>query len=64
MKIYIGRFNEDYIRNGKDKDIVKNEKAKTGLKYTLTKFIKRKGEIIAMDIWLCDVDTYANTKGV
>ena len=56
MQIYVGRFNKDDITNNRDRDAVNAEIARTGLKYTKTKLIKRKNEIVAMDIYLTDIE--------
>ena len=56
MQVYVGRFNQDDIENNRDKDVIDSEMKRTGLKYTKTKIIKRKGEIIGIDVYLTDAE--------
>lgn len=56
--IYVGRFSEEEIKNGVDKIEVKKAMEKHNLKYTETKFVKKSGKIVAMDIWVCTADEF------
>lgn len=53
--IYVGRFNEQECKYGIDKKIVAEKMAETGLKYTNTRFVKKHGEIVGLDVWVCNV---------
>ena len=57
MQVYVGEFSVKDISEGRDKSEVKLMMAKTGLKYTNTKLVKRKGEIVGIKIWLCDAES-------
>lgn len=56
--IYVGRFNEEDLKNGRDKIETKKAMEKHNLNYTNTKLIKRSNKIIAIDIWVCDKDEF------
>lgn len=56
--IYVGRFNEDDLRNGVDKKETKKAMEQHNLNYTETKLIKKSGKIVAMDIWVCNADEF------
>ena len=59
MKIWVGDFNEDDLKNKVDKEVVANVQKRTGLGYTLTKIIKKNGEK-RLRIWVCDLETWAD----
>ena len=53
--IYVGRFDENDIKHGIDKQKVKKAmQKKHNLKYTNAKLVKQAGKVIAIDIWVCD----------
>jgi hypothetical protein len=56
MIIYIGQFNEEEIKRGKDKAKLKEIQKKTGLKYNHTRLVKKQGEIAAIKVWACDIE--------
>lgn len=56
--IYVGRFDENDIKHGIDKQNVKSAMQKHNLKYTNTKFVKQAGKVIAIDIWVCDTTEF------
>lgn len=55
MEVYVGQFNEDELRSGIDKRKVAEAMEEYQLKYTRTKFVKKKGEIVGLKIWVTDV---------
>ena len=55
MSYYIGEFPIDDILKGLDKIAVKEAMANTGMIYTQVKPVKRDGDIVAMRIWVCDI---------
>lgn len=57
MQVYVGEFSVKDLSEGRDKSEVKLMMAKTGLKYTNTKLVKRKGEIVGIKIWVCDAES-------
>lgn len=57
-QVYVGRFSEQDLSTGQDKAAVEKAMQETGLNYTNTKLVKRKGEIIAMDVWVCDATSF------
>ena len=57
MQVYVGEFSVKDISEERDKSEVKLMMAKTGLKYTNTKLVKRKGEIVGIKIWVCDAES-------
>lgn len=57
MQVYVGEFQAKDLSAGRDKSEVKLMMAKTGLKYTNTKLVKRKGEIVGIKIWVCDAES-------
>lgn len=58
MKVLVGTFNEQDLQEGKDKMAVEKAKAEHDLHYTETKYVKKKGKIIGIKIWVCDADTF------
>ena len=57
-EIYVGRFTEEDLKQGKDKLIVKAKQEETGFKYTNTKLIKKNGKNVGIDIYVCDVNSW------
>ena len=62
--ILVGQFNEKQLRNGEDKACVEKMKKETGLKYTRTRIIKKKGIPVALKIWLLTSEEYINSSEI
>jgi len=58
MQVLVGDFNEKDLKENKDRIAVEKKMKETCLKYTNTKLIKKKGEIVGMRIWVCDIDDF------
>ena len=56
MQVYVGQFSEAEVANGLDKVCVAAKQEETGLKYTNTQLVRRKGELVAIKIWVCNVE--------
>ena len=56
MEIYVGTFNEDDINKGVDKRAIERARLRHNLDYVNTKFVRKQGKIVAMKIWVCDVE--------
>lgn len=56
MKL-VGDFNENDIKQGNDKKAVEKAKRETGLSYTETKLIKKKGKTF-LRIWVCTAEEF------
>lgn len=56
MQVYVGEFSESDLDAGIDKKAVSEAMERTGLKYTNTMFVKKRGKIVALKIWVCDFD--------
>lgn len=54
--ILVGAFNEDDLKQSKDKAQVKKMKEETGYQYTNTEFVKKNGKIVAMKVYVCTLD--------
>ena len=54
--IYVGRFDEDDMRNGTDKVEMQIAMDKHSLNYTNTKLVRESGKIVGLDIWVCTAD--------
>lgn len=54
--VLVGTFNEEDLKKGRDKAAVQEAKEKYGLKYTNTEYVKKKGQIVGIKIWVCDFD--------
>lgn len=64
MKL-VGIFNEQQVRNGEDKQAVENyEKQNPAYKYVKTEFVKKKGKIIAMKVYVMTSEEYFNSKEI
>lgn len=55
MQVYVGQFSEAEVANGLDKVCVAAMQEKTGLKYVNTSLVKKRGEIVAIKIYVCDI---------
>lgn len=53
--VLVGDFSEDDLKNKVDKKAVEKKKEETGLKYTNTKIINKKGQRY-LRVWVCSVD--------
>lgn len=53
--VLVGDFSEDDLKNKVDKKAVEKKKEETGLKYTNTKIIHKKGQRY-LRVWVCSVD--------
>ena len=58
MKVLVGTFNEEDLRQGRDKVEVAKAKEEHNLKYTEMKYVKKGGNIVGLKIWVCDFDTF------
>lgn len=56
MKVLVGTFNEQDLKEGKDKAAIQEAKAKHGLKYSDTKLVKKGEKIVGIKVWVCDAD--------
>lgn len=56
---YVGRFNENDIKRGVDKERVEEMMKETGLKYTETKIVMKNKIPIGLDIWVCDAESFS-----
>lgn len=52
----VGVFNEVDLKNGKDKIETDKLKEKTGMKYTNTSLVSKKGNIVGIKVWVCTLD--------
>ena len=57
MQVLVGDFNEQQLREGVDEAAVKKKMDDTGLRYTNTKLIKKKGETL-LRIWVCATEEF------
>ena len=62
--VYIGQFNEQQLREGKDKSLVAQKMNETGLKYTKTEFVKKGSKIVGLKIWLVTNEEYYGSKEI
>ena len=54
-KIYIGKFNEEELRNKEDKKAVKLAQEKNaGYNYIDSQIIKEGGKITGINVWICN----------
>lgn len=59
MKIHVGKFNLDDINSGRDKEeIAKKRATHPQLIYTLEKLVRKSKKIVAIELWICDRETY------
>ena len=54
--IFVGTFDEKDLQLGIDKVKVAAAKQETGLKYTNTEYVKKRGQIVGIKIWVCSID--------
>lgn len=53
--VLVGDFSEDDLKNKVDKKAVEKKKEETGLEYTNTKIINKKGQRY-LRVWVCNLD--------
>ena len=58
MNIYVGQFNEDDIRNGRDKIAVTQKMKETGLNYTNQEIIYKNKKPVGLKLYVCDKDDF------
>lgn len=56
--IYVGRFNEEQLKNGEDKKAVEEKKKETGLKYVESKIVYKNKKPIGLDLWVCTAEEF------
>lgn len=56
--VYVGYFNERQLDAKEDEAAVREAMKKTGLQYVKTQLHKSKGDIVAIEIWLCSREEY------
>lgn len=55
MQVFVGEFSDSDLANGLDKARVAAAQEQAGLNYTNTKLVKRRGKIVGIKIWVCDL---------
>lgn len=61
-KIYVGCFDEAQLAAGADKTAVETAMSETGLQYTETEIVQKRGIIVGLKIWVCNRDTVLAKK--
>ena len=56
--VYVGEFNENDLDNGADKVAVAKKMAETGLSYTSTEVVYKKGKPVGLKIWVCSAEDF------
>ncbi|RKI83761.1 hypothetical protein D7V90_07670 [bacterium 1xD42-87] len=56
--ILVGTYNENDLKNGKDKIDVLNISKETGFNYTNNEFVKRNGKIVGIKIYVCKIEDF------
>lgn len=56
--ILVGTYNENDLANGKDKVDVQRMKEETGYKYTNTEFVKNKGKVGSVKVYVCSMEDF------
>ena len=62
MRAYVGCFDLKQLEAKDDEVAVRQAMERTGLQYVDTKLKKRNGEIVAIQIWVCDRDECLKEK--
>jgi hypothetical protein len=57
LGVYVGKFDENDLKNNIDKQAVEQAKEKYKLEYTNTKIVKEKG-ITYLKIWICNAEDF------
>lgn len=52
LMIYVGRFNEQDLKDGKDKDAIKEKKQFMPDSQIHCKDVMKRGKTVALDVWL------------
>ena len=53
--VLVGTFNEEDVKNGRDKIAIEQKMDETGLKYINSKIIVKNGKPVGIEVYLCDV---------
>lgn len=53
--VLVGTFNEEDVKNGRDKIAIEQKMNETGLKYINSKIITKNGKPVGIEVYLCDV---------
>ena len=61
MQVLVGDFSEQELIDGLDQKAIKDKKEETGLRYTNSKFFKKRG-VQYMRVWLCDLNNCDDFK--
>ena len=56
--ILVGTYNEQDLNERKDKVDVQRVAKETGYKYTNTEFVKSKGKIVGMKVYVCNAEDF------
>lgn len=51
--VYVGEFNEEEIKAGKDRSLVKAAKDRNSLDYINVELIKDNHSVVGMKLWVC-----------
>ena len=58
LGIYVGTFNEQDLKEHKDKQALEKVQEKTGLQYTNTKLVMKRKEIIGIKVYACNSEDF------
>ena len=58
LGVYVGTFNEQDLKENKDKQALEKVQEKTGLQYTNTKLVMKRKEIIGIKIYACSSEDF------
>ena len=58
LGVYVGTFNEQDLKEYKDKRALEKVQEKTGLQYTNTKLVMKRKEIIGIKIYACSSEDF------
>ena len=59
MKQYVGKFDINDLTNKVDKvKVAEAQNTHPQLKYVLTKEVKKNKQVVALEIWVCDIETF------
>lgn len=56
--VYVGRFNEEQIKNGTQKIEVEKKQKETGLNYVESKIVYKNKKSVGIDIWVCNAKEF------
>lgn len=61
-EVFVGQYDEKDVKSGNADRDVQAAKDKTGLTYTYTRYVKKRGQIVGFKVWVCDLECWVEKE--